>query len=411
MKLIAHNQRHCFGRYGEEKPYVHKSNHNYNRMPLERYHSKYSSSPRGYHPYYPPGAHYLPYSPNPTPWACDFCNKATFRTYQEANEHEKQCPMNPQARHTHPEDRSSHPPTNSRKSTNLQVSSKLHENRDEKKKCLSLAMPSDHESLSNRQCYVRSEFVELFTATESDVASRHSKGAQKLYVGQIGLRCRYCQHIPIRDRTERSVCYPSSISRIYQTVADMQRFHFEQCSSIPDDKRRTYKSLKTTRPRGVGSPQKYWIVSANELGLIDTPKGIRIGPKLYGKCPTPSSSSPSPTPSNYCQPISPCRRDPSPTTPTSNTSTHYRHTSTIPLSPATTETSQASTLASPTTTESSSVLSIASSVPASEATNKVSHHDDIDTSDANILLALRNTHVRTPSPVIPSDSQTNTKKQ
>ena len=139
-----------------------------------------------------------------------------------------------------------------------------------------LAMPSDSESLSDRQCYVRSEMCEIFAATEQDVAARHSKGAQKLVVGQVGIRCLHCAHLRPRDRAERAVCYPSSISRIYQTVADMQRFHFEHCKEIPKHVSNVYKNLKTTRPRGVGSPQTYWIQSAKALGLIDTGNGIRF---------------------------------------------------------------------------------------------------------------------------------------
>jgi hypothetical protein len=139
-----------------------------------------------------------------------------------------------------------------------------------------LAMPSDTDSLSDRQCYVRSEMVEIFAATDKDVAARHSKGAQKLDLGQVGIRCVYCSHLRARDRAERAVCYPSSISRIYQTVADMQRFHFEQCREVPDHVRQIYKKLKTTRPRGVGSPQTYWIQSAKTLGLQDTGGGIRF---------------------------------------------------------------------------------------------------------------------------------------
>ena len=139
-----------------------------------------------------------------------------------------------------------------------------------------LAMPSDSESLSDRQCYVRSEMCEIFAATEHDVAARHSKGAQKLVVGQVGIRCLHCAHLRSRDRAERAVCYPSSISRIYQTVADMQRFHFEHCKEIPNHVQNVYKNLKTTRPRGVGSPQTYWIQSAKSLGLVDTGGGIRF---------------------------------------------------------------------------------------------------------------------------------------
>lgn len=145
---------------------------------------------------------------------------------------------------------------------------------------MSLAMPTDADSLSDRQCYVRTEFVEVFEATERDVAARHSKGAQKLVAGQVGIRCIHCRHLRPKDRAERAVCYPSSISRIYQTVADMQRFHFEQCREIPPEIRKIYKSLKTTRPRGVGSPQQYWIQSAKLLRLADTKVGIRFEDNL-----------------------------------------------------------------------------------------------------------------------------------
>jgi hypothetical protein len=148
---------------------------------------------------------------------------------------------------------------------------------------LLLAMPTDSDSLSDRQCYVRSEMVEIFAATEKDVSSRHSKGAQKLVEGQVGIRCVHCAHLRPRDRAERAVCYPSSISRIYQTVADMQRFHFEQCREIPMETRKIYKSLKTTRPRGVGSPQTYWVQSAKLLDLADTDNGIRFVTEVASK--------------------------------------------------------------------------------------------------------------------------------
>jgi hypothetical protein len=139
-----------------------------------------------------------------------------------------------------------------------------------------LAMPTDSDSLSDRQCYVRGEMCEIFAATDKDVAARHSKGAQKLVIGQVGIRCVHCSHLRPRDRAERAVCYPSSISRIYQTVADMQRFHFEHCREIPKQVLQIYRNLKTTRPRGVGSPQAYWIQSAKTMGLADTDNGIRF---------------------------------------------------------------------------------------------------------------------------------------
>jgi hypothetical protein len=72
-------------------------------------------------------------------------------------------------------------------------------------------------------------------------------------------------------------------------VADMQRFHFEQCREIPPETRKIYKALKTTRPRGVGSPQTYWIQSAKLLDLADTGNGIRFGGEMTKQEEVPSS--------------------------------------------------------------------------------------------------------------------------
>ena len=46
----------------------------------------------------------------------------------------------------------------------------------------------------------------------------------------------------------------------------------------------TYKSLKSTRPRGKGNPQEYWESSAREIGLVDSgEKGIGIRVRRDGE--------------------------------------------------------------------------------------------------------------------------------
>lgn len=211
-------------------------------------------------------------------WACDYCQVATFATFQDACNHEDCCKMNPKQIEkvtasraiVKCKERKSEPNTIAATVKSTVVSSP-----PETK--LLLCMPTDRQSLSDRQCYVRSNFVEIFEATEADVSIRHSRGAQKLRVGQIGLRCIHCSHLRDgRKRAERATCFPSSISRIYQTVADMQRFHFEACTGIPEVMKAIYRNLKTTRPRGQGSPQSYWAKSAKDLGLVDTSEGIRL---------------------------------------------------------------------------------------------------------------------------------------
>ncbi|CAB9497263.1 expressed unknown protein [Seminavis robusta] len=274
--------------------------------------------------------------PSPKRWACDYCNVATFLSYDEACAHEEQCARRHQEHYARLNPR---PPMRSfgngsgsglgalyhasqevgpmppggrwnaragppmpmlptEKNYRMQQQPHAgygdyrggyemdeyqyhphqhqHQREPEQRRGMLLSLSTDSDSLSDRQCYVRTTMVEIFAASEKDVAARHTKGAQKLAVGQVGIRCVYCSHLRPRDRAERAVCYPSSISRIYQTVADMQRFHFEQCTEIPSEVREIYKSLKTTRPRGVGSPQTYWVQSAKVLGLADSPEGIRF---------------------------------------------------------------------------------------------------------------------------------------
>lgn len=262
----------------------------------------------------------------PKRWACDYCCVATFLSYEDACAHEESCSRiarsrnhqynDPQRNHFVPQtqyqgqgtgqnmggfnsglgalykatqevqhrippmpvnDHSGYPHLSPR-------FQQYHQHQDRRENVsarqyhrrILLSRPSDVDSLSDRQCFVRSDFVEVFAASENDVSSRHSKGAQKLANGQVGIRCIHCSHLRPKDRAERAVCYPSSISRIYQTVADMQRFHFEQCREIPEKTRHIYKTLKTTRPRGVGSPQTYWIQSAKLMGMLDSEDGIRF---------------------------------------------------------------------------------------------------------------------------------------
>eukprot|EP00957_Ditylum_brightwellii_P179493 13674004-Ditylum_brightwellii.AAC.1 len=228
------------------------------------------------------------YSAEGRTWGCDCCGVATFRTFEEAAAHEQMCqwqgvdsanrniqchgeydrrgPMKNQGfQHissqrpiAHCTDRqekpegwsysetqkrlSSYPNHNLSPATNKKwtkqsflSSSQRSDQRPTPRKLTLLARPQDKYSLSDRQCYVRSNFVEVSEATEDDIRSRHSKGAQKLSLRQVGLRCIFYIHLNPKDWVERAVCYLSSIGRIYQTAADMQRFHFECCPEIPEN--------------------------------------------------------------------------------------------------------------------------------------------------------------------------------
>ena len=193
----------------------------------------------------------------PRRWACDYCNVATFLSYEEACAHEEDCarrhhdpygrpPPRPPVDYHRPQQPhhsgglgalyhasqevvtpptphlNQHSPWNSRgpplpvlpHEQNYYAHGGYYDRHEEPiayhheyqsyppvphghghhsgpsfyQKRMLLALPGDKDSLSDRQCYVRSEMVEIFAASDKEVASRHSKGAQKLVIGQVGIR-------------------------------------------------------------------------------------------------------------------------------------------------------------------------------------------------------------------------------
>ena len=82
---------------------------------------------------------------------------------------------------------------------------------------------------SNTYSAIFSHFVEVFTVTESDVASRYSKESHFFNSIQVGIIFIYYTHKYSRYHDERAMRYLSFISYIYHTVTDMQHLHFEAC--------------------------------------------------------------------------------------------------------------------------------------------------------------------------------------
>ena len=93
---------------------------------------------------------------------------------------------------------------------------------------LPMSVPNDPAWLSTYLCFVRSDCVEVFEATDRDVTMRLN--SKLIYPRQVGIRCRFCSHIHHRDRAGRSTSFPSSLSRIYQSLTMMLREHFPAVS-------------------------------------------------------------------------------------------------------------------------------------------------------------------------------------
>ena len=86
----------------------------------------------------------------------------------------------------------------------------------------------------------------------------------------------HCLGINPRDRSNRAVCFPATLERLYQSVADVQRFHLQECAVMPPDVRAEMTRLQADSAKGSRglSTRQYWIDAARVLGMRNGPAGI-----------------------------------------------------------------------------------------------------------------------------------------
>ena len=137
---------------------------------------------------------------------------------------------------------------------------------------MTLKTSTDSIWLSPFLCFLRKECCEVFTAAEKDVLERRK--SKQVRPGQVGIRCKFCAHLPHSNRVGRSSCFPSSVDRIYQSVTMMIREHFPICPEFPDDTRRRYVVLKTDTKKGEMESKRHWVRSAESIGMKNTDIGI-----------------------------------------------------------------------------------------------------------------------------------------
>lgn len=138
--------------------------------------------------------------------------------------------------------------------------------------CFPLAIDEDPNWLSEFHCFVRSELVEVFRATQKDVRTRNNSIAYQ----QVGIRCRFCAHMPPRTRTGRSSAFPSSMRQIYQSFTMMLRDHFGSCEGIPTRVQDKFRLLKDKPSQGATDSKRYWTYSAQKIGITDSASGLAI---------------------------------------------------------------------------------------------------------------------------------------
>ena len=131
--------------------------------------------------------------------------------------------------------------------------------------CVPLSKDDDLHWLSELQCFVRSNMVEIFSAKKDDV----EMDEEDIVEGQVGVRCAYCAKLSVDERPDGHAYFPQDLASVYQSVSDLQRRHFFKCTEIPDDARKSSRSLRGFATKAEGETQQYWIDSLRELGVAN----------------------------------------------------------------------------------------------------------------------------------------------
>ena len=142
-----------------------------------------------------------------------------------------------------------------------------------------LAISEDKDWLSDDQCFVRSN-IEVFVATDTDAKLAVEERKYPIKPGWVGLRCVHCAKTPSGAR-DTAVCYPYSVSGIYESVKEFQRMHFEKCPNLPPDIIEASRSVNKASTTLSSVLRRYYVQSAKALGLVDMLEGgITAGAKV-----------------------------------------------------------------------------------------------------------------------------------
>jgi hypothetical protein len=138
-----------------------------------------------------------------------------------------------------------------------------------------LALSCDDEQLSEYQILVRKQ-LEIFEAQQEDVESNTQGRKKQVVLGQVGIRCRHCSGLPLRQRGRGAVYYPAKLQGVYQAAQNMASSHLcESCQYIPHPVKQDLRLLRERRDTASGGKQ-YWADGARAMGLYESEEGLKL---------------------------------------------------------------------------------------------------------------------------------------
>jgi hypothetical protein len=143
-----------------------------------------------------------------------------------------------------------------------------------------LYLSCDPDNLSRYQVAVRRN-IEIFEAQEIDVESGAQGRNRPVVLGQVGIRCRFCAHVPPKERTRGAMYYPSKLLGVYQAAQNLATTHLcESCTRVPSELRAELCLLRDQKssPGGkVLGGKVHWAKTMEALSVHEDEYGLRYG--------------------------------------------------------------------------------------------------------------------------------------
>jgi hypothetical protein len=142
---------------------------------------------------------------------------------------------------------------------------------------ITMGLPDDNRRLSEYQIVIR-QHLEIFEAKQEDVRSNIQGRKRRLFLGQVGIRCRHCSNLRLRQRGRTAVYYPLKLIGLYQAAQHMARSHLsDSCSQIHPGIKQRLRDLRLRRETASGG-KEYWAEAGRAIGLYETEDGLRLHP-------------------------------------------------------------------------------------------------------------------------------------
>jgi hypothetical protein len=138
-----------------------------------------------------------------------------------------------------------------------------------------LYQEADDSTLSLYQCFARKQ-LELFEATQNDLDGGAQGRNKPIVLGQVGVRCKWCACLPLKQRLRASSYYPARLGGVYQAAQNIINEHLSnKCPSVSQEIRDEMLKLQT-RKSAPGGGKHFWSEAAEKLGVFEDEHGLRF---------------------------------------------------------------------------------------------------------------------------------------